>query len=61
MQIPVYNDAIYRYKNETEWMAIIDLDEKNIEPNLYLMHHIDDLSAKFGVIKAEMLPYLASI
>ena len=27
MQIPVYNDAIYRYKDETEWLAIIDLDE----------------------------------
>ncbi len=27
LQIPAYQDAIYRYKNETEWMAIIDLDE----------------------------------
>ena len=27
MQIPAYRDAIYRYKNETSWMAIIDLDE----------------------------------
>ncbi|MBR1776654.1 glycosyltransferase family 92 protein [bacterium] len=27
MQHPVYQDAIYRYKNETTWMAIIDLDE----------------------------------
>ena len=27
MQIPVYRDAVYRYKNETEWMALIDLDE----------------------------------
>jgi len=26
-QRPAYRDAIYRYKNETEWMAIIDLDE----------------------------------
>ena len=26
-QKPVYRDAIYRYKDETEWMAIIDLDE----------------------------------
>ena len=27
MQVPVYRDAIYRYKSETEWLAIIDLDE----------------------------------
>lgn len=27
MQMPVYRDAIYRYKNETKWLAIIDLDE----------------------------------
>lgn len=27
MQKPVYKDAIYRYKTETEWLAIIDLDE----------------------------------
>ncbi len=38
-----------------DWGAIIDLDEKNIEPELYLMHHIDDLSAKFGAIRAENL------
>ncbi len=38
-----------------DWGAIIDLDEKNIEPELYLMHHIDDISAKFGATKAEDL------
>ncbi len=38
-----------------DWGAIIDLDEKNIEPDLYLMHHIDDISAKFGAVKAENL------
>ena len=27
MQLPAYRDAVYNYKNETEWMAIIDLDE----------------------------------
>lgn len=26
-QKPVYRDAVYRYKDETEWLAIIDLDE----------------------------------
>lgn len=27
MQYPVYRDAVCRYKNETHWMAFIDLDE----------------------------------
>lgn len=27
MQNKVYRDAIYKYKNQTRWMAIIDLDE----------------------------------
>ena len=27
LQYPAYRDAIYKFKNETEWMAIIDLDE----------------------------------
>lgn len=46
---------IAAHHGRKDWGAIIDLEEKNIEPLLYLMHHIDDLSAKFGVIKAEML------
>ena len=39
----------------TDWGAIIDLSEKDIEPILYLVHHIDDLSAKFGKINVSML------
>lgn len=27
MQMPVYRDAVYRYKNNCKWLAIIDLDE----------------------------------
>ena len=38
-----------------DWGAIIDLNEKDIEPILYLVHHIDDLSAKFGKINVGML------
>lgn len=38
-----------------DWGAIIDLNEKDIEPILYLVHHIDDLSAKFGKINVSML------
>lgn len=38
-----------------DWGAIIDLNEKELEPILYLVHHIDDLSAKFGKINVFML------
>ena len=31
-----------------EWGAIVDLNEKDLDPLMYLVHHIDDLSAKFG-------------
>ncbi|MCD7878371.1 MAG: glycosyltransferase family 92 protein [Candidatus Gastranaerophilales bacterium] len=27
MQFPAYLDAIYKYKNQTRWLAVIDLDE----------------------------------
>ena len=46
---------IAAHHGRKDWGAIIDLDEKNIEPDLYLMHHIDDISAKYGAIKAEDL------
>lgn len=39
----------------TEWGAIVDLGEKDLEPYVYFVHHIDDLSAKFGKISAGML------
>ena len=39
----------------TDWGAIIDLNEKDLEPIVYLIHHIDDLSAKFGKINVSML------
>ena len=38
-----------------EWGAIIDLNEKELEPILYLIHHIDDLSAKYGKTNVAML------
>ena len=34
----------------TDWGAIVDLSEKDLEPEMYLVHHLDDLSAKFGKI-----------
>lgn len=39
----------------SEWGAIVDLNQKDLEPLIYLMHHIDDLSAKFGRINVSFL------
>ena len=39
----------------TDWGAIVDLDTKDLEPIYYLVHHIDDLSAKFGMTNVSML------
>ena len=36
-----------------EWGAIVDLNEKDLEPILYLVHHIDDLSASLAICSAE--------
>lgn len=38
-----------------EWGAIIDLNQKDLDPLTYLMHHIDDLSAKYGRINISLL------
>ena len=39
---------IAAHHGRAEWGAIIDLGEKDLDPMLYILHHIDDLSAKFG-------------
>lgn len=39
----------------TDWGAIVDLDTKDLEPIYYLVHHLDDLSAKFGRTSVNML------
>lgn len=39
----------------TDWGAIIDLNEKDLESYVYFVHHVDDISAKFGKISAGML------
>lgn len=41
---------IATHHGRIEWGAIVDLNEKDLEPLDYLVHHIDDLSAKFGKI-----------
>lgn len=38
-----------------DWGAIVDLDTKDLEPIYYLVHHLDDLSAKFGKTNVNML------
>lgn len=46
---------IAAHHGRTEWGAIVDLNQKDLEPLVYLMHHIDDLSAKFGKINVSFL------
>ncbi|MCD8377730.1 MAG: HD domain-containing protein [Candidatus Gastranaerophilales bacterium] len=46
---------IAAHHGRTEWGAILDLNERDLEPYVYFVHHIDDLSAKFGRISAGML------
>ena len=46
---------IAAHHGRSDWGAIVDLDSKDLEPIYYLVHHIDDLSAKFGKINVNML------
>lgn len=46
---------IAAHHGRADWGAIIDLNEKDLEPIVYLIHHIDDLSAKFGKTNVNML------
>jgi len=39
---------IAAHHGRTDWGAMIDLGERDLEPFYYIIHHIDDLSAKFG-------------
>ncbi len=39
---------IAAHHGRAEWGAIVDLGEKDLEPLMYFIHHVDDLSAKFG-------------
>ncbi len=39
---------IASHHGRADWGAMIDLGEKDLEPFYYIIHHIDDLSAKFG-------------
>lgn len=46
---------IAAHHGRAEWGAIIDLNQKDLEPELYIIHFIDNLSAKFGKINIRML------
>lgn len=46
---------IAAHHGRSDWGAIIDLNDKDLEPYVYIVHHIDDLSAKFGRINVSML------
>jgi len=46
---------IAAHHGRSDWGAIVDLDQKDLEPELYLIHFIDNLSAKFGKISSKLL------
>jgi len=39
---------IAAHHGRADWGAMIDLAERDLEPFYYIIHHVDDLSAKFG-------------
>lgn len=39
---------IAAHHGRIDWGAMIDLGERDLEPFYYIIHHVDDLSAKFG-------------
>ena len=46
---------IAAHHGRSDWGAIIDLDQKDLEHELYFIHLIDNLSAKFGKINVRIL------
>lgn len=46
---------IAAHHGRSDWGAIIDLDQKDLEPELYFIHLVDNLSAKFGKINVHIL------
>lgn len=47
---PQIAKMIASHHGRADWGAMIDLGEKDLESYYYIVHHIDDLSAKFGKI-----------
>lgn len=46
---------IAAHHGRSDWGAIIDLNEKDLEPELYFIHLVDNMSAKFGKINVHIL------
>jgi 3'-5' exoribonuclease len=46
---------IAAHHSRSEWGAIVDLGQRDLEPWIYLMHHLDDMSAKYGKITVSLL------
>ncbi|MCD8024985.1 MAG: HD domain-containing protein [Candidatus Gastranaerophilales bacterium] len=45
---PMVAKMIASHHGRADWGAMIDLNEKDLDNFYYIVHHIDDLSAKFG-------------
>ncbi len=41
---------IAAHHGRIEWGSMVDLSQKDLDPIAYIVHHIDDLSAKYGKI-----------
>ena len=52
---PQIAKMIASHHGRADWGAMIDLGEKDLENYYYIVHHIDDLSAKFGRINVSDL------
>jgi len=46
---------IAAHHGRADWGAIVDLNTRDLEPYVYFIHHVDDLSAKFGKTSVSML------
>lgn len=46
---------IAAHHSRADWGALVDLNTKDLEPYVYVLHHIDDLSAKYGKISTSQL------
>ena len=52
---PTVAKMIAAHHSRLDWGAMIDLAEKDLEPYYYILHHVDDLSAKYGCITVKDL------
>ena len=46
---------IAAHHGRSDWGAIVDLNERDLESYVYFIHHVDDLSAKYGKTSVSML------